>query len=99
GGIAKNRGAGESNRPLPFRNKESAAGVSLRAGLVVVMAAQGLFNFAKRLRPFCFCLPFPVECEPLPAHAATGLDLLVAALAKHLHLGPPLLLPLVVPAM
>ena len=57
--------------------------------LVVVMAAQRLVDVAKRLRPFGFCLPFPVEGESLTAHAATRLNLLAAALAKYLHAFDP----------
>lgn len=58
--------------------------------LVEMVSAQSLFDLPQRLRPFRFRLPFPVEGESLTAHAATGLNLFLAALAKYLHVSDPL---------
>jgi hypothetical protein len=58
-----------------------------------MVAAKRLLDLAKRLRPFRFRLPLPVESESLAAYAATRLGVVLGGPAKYLHSDPLVLLP------
>ncbi len=61
-----------------------------RPRLIEMMVAQGLIDFAKRLRAITLGLPLPEEDKSLAADAAKGLGILVAAFAKYLHFQSPI---------
>jgi hypothetical protein len=81
-----NRRARKGDEAALFWNQESTLRVSLASGMVVVVLPQRRFDLSQSLCPLHARLPLPEQRESLSAQAAIRFCVLIAALAKYLHL-------------